>query len=397
MNINNLKYQLYNISLIAPVPICLYINGTIECDDPWLSELYMDQELIALLCKDSKAHLPFLYTDNENFQYGVVYLSKSDRIFVGPIYVSDYQITQKWDFKAKHNIKSNTMQIHRMPLYRFMRILMLINNLVSGQTITDYDILNNNQQLQFIDTKKTHIYDEEIKYNEYLSHHSYQMEREWIEAERRGDRTAMNHYVEKLIPHVGKLSQNALNQIRYLFVTQVALMTRTLIEESGKPDIAYKVSDELIQMLDKCSQQSEIVALMYKANDVFASLIEETRINTSDEAHIEDCKSYIIKNYRNEITLEDVANEIGLNAAYLSHLFSQKEKTTMKEFLNKVRVEKASNLLKYSNSSIIEIGEYVGFASQSYFGKIFKRYKNMSPGQYRKKNHISDFSKNTSD
>ena len=56
---------------------------------------------------------------------------------------------------------------------------------------------------------------------------------------------------------------------------------------------------------------------------------------------------------------------------------------SIKEYIYKVRTERAMNLLRFSNSSIVEIGEYVGFESQSYFGKIFKRYTGMTPQMCR--------------
>ena len=63
----------------------------------------------------------------------------------------------------------------------------------------------------------------------------------------------------------------------------------------------------------------------------------------------------------------------------------------MKEYLNQVRTERAKNLLKYSNSSLVEISDYVGFSSQSYFGSVFKRIAGMTPQQYRNRYHVKEF------
>ena len=55
------------------------------------------------------------------------------------------------------------------------------------------------------------------------------------------------------------------------------------------------------------------------------------------------------------------------------------------------RVERAVNLLVYSDESIPDIAEYVNFPSQSYFGRVFKERKGMTPKQYRDKNKPTEF------
>ncbi|MCC8066683.1 MAG: helix-turn-helix transcriptional regulator, partial [Clostridiales bacterium] len=67
----------------------------------------------------------------------------------------------------------------------------------------------------------------------------------------------------------------------------------------------------------------------------------------------------------------------------LSRLFKKETGVSIQDFINNVRVEKAANLLRYSEESLSEIAEYVNFPSQSYFGKIFRQKKQMTPKQYR--------------
>lgn len=59
--------------------------------------------------------------------------------------------------------------------------------------------------------------------------------------------------------------------------------------------------------------------------------------------------------------------------------------------MNDIRIERAANLLIYSEESIPRIAEYVNFPSQSYFGKIFKAKKNMTPRQYRESYKPTEF------
>ena len=62
----------------------------------------------------------------------------------------------------------------------------------------------------------------------------------------------------------------------------------------------------------------------------------------------------------------------------------------MQDFINEERVFRASNLLMYSDLSLSEVAEYVHFPSQSYFGKVFKQVKGMTPKAFRDRFHSAE-------
>lgn len=82
---------------------------------------------------------------------------------------------------------------------------------------------------------------------------------------------------------------------------------------------------------------------------------------------------------------------LGISASYLSRTFKRETGVILQEFINDVRVERAANLLIYSEESLPGIAEYVNFPSQSYFGKIFKQKMNMTPKQYRERYKPAEF------
>lgn len=94
---------------------------------------------------------------------------------------------------------------------------------------------------------------------------------------------------------------------------------------------------------------------------------------------------YIEKNYNKDISLRDVAENLGYSIAYTSNMFKQHLRENFKDYLNKYRVEKAKELMQ-ANSSILvkEIIDQVGMNSQDTFIRMFKRYEGMTPGKYIK-------------
>ena len=90
------------------------------------------------------------------------------------------------------------------------------------------------------------------------------------------------------------------------------------------------------------------------------------------------------------MSLEEISSMLGFNESYFCHIFKQATGTTFTEYLNFVRVCKAEKMLSQNKGSITEIAEAVGFCSVSYFNRIFKKYKNCSPGYYRHLNYCKN-------
>lgn len=95
--------------------------------------------------------------------------------------------------------------------------------------------------------------------------------------------------------------------------------------------------------------------------------------------------AYIKQNYRNEITLAAVAEKIMITANYLSTLFRQHTGKSFIDYLNHYRVEQAGRLLKSCMLKNYEIANAVGFKDERYFTRIFKKYFEVCPSEYRNK------------
>lgn len=93
---------------------------------------------------------------------------------------------------------------------------------------------------------------------------------------------------------------------------------------------------------------------------------------------------YVRQNLGNKLTLSDLCREEHLSYHYLSHFIKDKLGLSFQQYLNKERLEHASQLLRNSATSITEIAEQVGFASAAAFSRAFKQHFNTSPNAFRK-------------
>lgn len=98
---------------------------------------------------------------------------------------------------------------------------------------------------------------------------------------------------------------------------------------------------------------------------------------------------YVRDHYAEPISLTEVAKHFHFNPSYLSSYFTANNKEGFSEYLNKIRVEKAAELLRQDAASISEISSMVGYSDHSYFTKVFKKLTGVSPSHY-KKQQLSD-------
>lgn len=104
---------------------------------------------------------------------------------------------------------------------------------------------------------------------------------------------------------------------------------------------------------------------------------------TAENDHIRKALLYIHTRFRENIDLDSVAAQVGLNKSYFSELFHRETGVTFKAYLNELRAEHAKNLLSRSELPITEVAYASGFNSLSNFIRIFHQKFGCSPSQLR--------------
>ncbi|GAA0355384.1 AraC family transcriptional regulator [Alkalibacterium iburiense] len=110
------------------------------------------------------------------------------------------------------------------------------------------------------------------------------------------------------------------------------------------------------------------------------------RNNTKD--HIYNAIIFMEENYKENISVSDVAEHCLLSSAYLGKLFKNELGTGIKSFLIDLRLTESLNYLRESNLTIKEISDEVGYTNQLYFSNAFSQKYNISPSNWRKLNKL---------
>lgn len=162
---------------------------------------------------------------------------------------------------------------------------------------------------------------------------------------------------------------------------QTVLFSSYTNYEYFRSAIHIRVEDYLIKPV-KYAQLLECFERVKKRLDELHQK-EETVPRNYYEQIIYKVTEYLNENYKNA-SLEDASACVNLSPNYLSKLFKEKSGMNFSETLQKIRMEKARELLQDSSFKIYDIAFYIGYDNPKNFSRVFKAYYDMSPFEYRK-------------
>ncbi|MBP3233659.1 MAG: response regulator [Eubacterium sp.] len=98
---------------------------------------------------------------------------------------------------------------------------------------------------------------------------------------------------------------------------------------------------------------------------------------------IDKAQEYIMANYKNDISLDDVSRSVDISPYYFSKIFKESTGKTFIDYLTGLRIDKAKELLENTDLSMKEICSEVGYSNPNYFSRIFKKITGFSPTEYK--------------
>ncbi|MBR1892331.1 MAG: helix-turn-helix transcriptional regulator [Lachnospiraceae bacterium] len=327
-----------------------------------------EAELIAHLKDLLKTTSPCM-TDEEGKCYAALSLQENGMIVVGPI------------------------SFGLVTFNEFASTLLLLNHQITGQELRLAKFLKNNQRFY----KSTTGYKELVtrdffeKNENAFVHNPYDQELREISSIERGDRKGLAESISETYEgKVGTLADDPLRSHKNVAIGNITLASRAAIRGGVSAEKSFSLADTLIQRVEKIDNIVEVEAFKREAQFAFIGLVEEEKghagnIKSRISPLVQKTKDYIFSHLNESIEIAEIAEELGVNADYLSHLFSVEEKITISGYIRHEKLLRSENLLKYSNYKVKEIAYYLGFCSQSHFSRAFKEKMGISPDEYRRR------------
>jgi len=281
----------------------------------------------------------------------------------------------------------------RLPLDSVMQILCTINHVLNGEKLGLEDIAIYEEEQaglkETLEQQRVSRAFERPSSNPTVQQNAYgtlALEQTLAGMVRRGDSAALKHWLTTA-PAVrgGVLAADQLRQMKNTFIVPVTLITRAAIQGGLDAEEAFALSDGFIQKCELLTAPDRVINLQYRMVLEFTERVEQIRLGGQQSKFALQVVNYVRRHLSEPISVEDMAKELYISRSYLSLKFKQETGETLTDFILKEKVEEAKRLLHYTDKTSASIGVYLGFSSQSYFSRVFKKYVGCTPGEWRDK------------
>ena len=216
---------------------------------------------------------------------------------------------------------------------------------------------------------------------EYEDNYPIETEKKLFEAVDKGDMNSAGKYARDFFVWMTDTYPSDIMNIR-LKVLEFVLYAEHRAYEKGGMVYSFTDRKDYLPLVMGMEDMTELLQwfvekiktacqnILHKSSEKSASLVEQA-------------KDYIGKNYQKDISLDDVSRRIGISPYYFSKLFKEDEGEGFVEYLTRIRIEKAKELLMTTECSMKEICVMVGYADPNYFSRSFKKNVGVTPTEYK--------------
>lgn len=392
----DLHYICSVIGNLSGIPVRLFKNGKQVF---YQSFVNLPKDPIVLYKKeifDIKANLGYYITPIFDY-YGIVNYAEQS-IVIGPtrqLRANEKDLRElafQLDLmqESADEFVRAMQSIITMPLESVMQMLCVVNYVLNGEKIKLEDIQiydsHQNELKQSIENERT-----EKNFNplseiqmQHEIHNTLALEQTIMNIVRKGDTAALREWLDSA-PAVrcGILASNELRQLKNTVIVTATLASRNAINGGLDTEEALSLSDSYIQKCELINSVNGLTNLQYRMVMDFTERVEKVRLGKNPSKFVIDISSYIQHHLSEAITTENIANHLFLSRSRLSTKFKAETGINLNEFIMQEKIEEAKRLLQYSDKTSLAISSYLGFASQSHFSKVFKKFTGKTPNEYR--------------
>ena len=196
--------------------------------------------------------------------------------------------------------------------------------------------------------------------------------------DKEGSQTILN----QMLAYIFTYNNNKLEAIKPRITELIVIISRAAVDAGANGKDILLINENFNANIEEFKDLEDLSVWVSNIMQRFISLTFEF-----DKAKHADIIyrviDYIKNNYRERISLDELAKKTFLSKTYLSSLFKKETGYSISEYINDIRVDKSQSLLKDSDLSITDIAEMCGFEDQSYYTKVFKKVTGITPKKYR--------------
>ena len=331
---------------------------------------------------------PFLLKEKNGVFFAALHAGDG-ALYMGPMCSERLNTSKRRQMYALYGIENEDAKyLPRFALPEIRNMILLTNSALKNGNLENEELMQLNrlisQSEQNLRTEQVQfVLKEEEENDDAAYRHGYHEEQLLMQAIREGRTEDAIRLAENMDRDSGRLANQESGHWKNLAIIGISLCARAAIEGGISPEEGYRLSGYYIQKCDSSQDPAHLLHYRNRAIEELTVRVKQKLEKPRTSSHVERAKDYVRKHYREKIYLDEIAENIGISPTHLSKLFKKETGQCLQDYINEERVYRAANLLMYSDFSLMEIAEYIHFPSQSYFGKIFKQFKGVSPRVFR--------------
>lgn len=308
---------------------------------------------------------------NETFRdYKYMYIGKSQNIH---IYIINHKSEERLAINDKWNQLTNNLE--NIIITVFLMKIDTINS--SSNLLKAYQEIKNLSQYHFYGYENGHI---SVSLETYKSKDRLQFDTKEFMHIATSDPVSALEYLET---YLNKLTfQNGLmgNEIKAIVQNVIYNLFNIIFINEDKYE---EVNTKKILFFNNISNAITLKEIIEYFNEIKYYIESLINIGTTSRM-MQQILDYINNNYKEQINLQEIANEFHISYSYLSAYFNNHYKESFNDYLNGVRIQKAKEFLVEPTVQISYVSELVGYSSPNYFTKVFKKLTGFTPTTYRR-------------
>lgn len=195
------------------------------------------------------------------------------------------------------------------------------------------------------------------------------------------------HLIKEVISHNKKGCQNILHELKKSLLSKGNIIycenvyRRILVTIDKEFVLGKKFNMDIIQTGGKRTLDDRIQSL---EKICFFAIEKFDSNDVVENQYCLEAKEFLDVNFDQDFEIVKVAESMNLSYSYLSKIFKAHMNMRLSEYLNYIRIEKGKEYLIHTNLTLKEIAEKIGYNNCQSFQRFFKKYENITPGDYRK-------------
>lgn len=341
------------------------------------------------------SHTILHITDSFGCLYTILRLPLNNLLFLGPVIeINDWE-SLCLKITLERNLPS-VIQTQLRDYYNRIPKLSMINDYHFIVLELGKHFYGEELTVRYIQPQYTHHFDlastatplafiDQPVFSMKMMEERYELENRLLEAIHHGNEMlamqALQHFRGITVPLLDE--QNIPLSIQYRLVGLNSTFRKEVEQVNVHPLYIEKISKQFLLQVPKIKTDQECHHLVIDMIKQYCNLVKKYSL-TGYAPIIRDVICYARIHLNDDLSLRNLAERFNINRTYLSTLFHQEMGTTLTDYINRLLIEYAAELLCHSQFTITDISLEVGFSDVSYFTRVFKKIMGQTPAQYVK-------------